>query len=76
MRQIFNAILAAVLVCGAADAKARDRANSWGQSVRGYTTRRGTVVAPHWRSVRDATRRNNWSTKGNINPETGKPGTK
>jgi len=44
--------------------------------VHGYTKKDGTYVAPHDRSTLDSTKNNNWSTKGNTNPETGKPGTK
>lgn len=44
--------------------------------VRGYTKKDGTYVAPHYRSAPDGTRNNNWSTKGVINPHTGKEGTK
>jgi hypothetical protein len=45
-------------------------------SVRGYTTRNGTYVAPYARSRADKSINNNWSTKGNVNPRTGAPGTK
>jgi hypothetical protein len=45
-------------------------------SVRGYTRKDGTYVAPHQRTTPDGTKGNNWSTKGNVNPYTGKPGTK
>ena len=44
--------------------------------VKGYTKKNGTVVMPHYRSSPDKTKSNNWSTKGNINPYTGKMGTK
>jgi hypothetical protein len=44
--------------------------------VHGYTTKNGTYVAPHYRSSPDSSKLNNWSTKGNINPYTGKAGTK
>ena len=44
--------------------------------VRGYTRKDGTYVRPHYRSAPDGTTTNNFSTKGNINPYTGKPGTK
>lgn len=44
--------------------------------VNGYTKRDGSYVAPHDRTTQDHTKNNNWSTKGNVNPETGKPGTK
>jgi len=44
--------------------------------VRGYTRKNGTYVQPHYRSAPDGNPYNNWSTKGNINPYTGKQGTK
>jgi hypothetical protein len=44
--------------------------------VRGYTTKSGTYVAPHYRSAPDHSRFNNWSTIGNVNPYTGQAGTK
>lgn len=44
--------------------------------VSGYTTKHGIYVAPHNRSSKDRTKSNNWSTKGNVNPETGKAGSK
>ena len=43
--------------------------------VNGYFKSNGTYVAPHYRTSPDATKNNNWSTKGNINPYTGKKGT-
>ena len=43
--------------------------------VRGYTRKDGTYVKPHYRSDPDGIFSNNWSTKGNINPYTGKRGT-
>lgn len=46
------------------------------EHVSGYTKKNGTQVASHDRSTGDSTKRNNWSTKGNSNPETGKAGTK
>ncbi len=44
--------------------------------VKGYDREDGTYVRPHYRSAPDGNFYNNWSTKGNINPYTGKPGTK
>lgn len=44
--------------------------------VKGYTKKNGTYVAPHHRTTPDKLKSNNWSTKGNVNPDTGKPGTK
>ena len=45
-------------------------------SVRGYTTSKGNYVAPHYRTSPNNTRIDNWSTRGNVNPFTGKSGTK
>ena len=50
--------------------------SSGSHSVQGYTKRDGTYVAPAHATNPDGTKSNNWSTKGNINPYTGKPGTK
>lgn len=44
--------------------------------VKGYYKRDGTYVRPHMRSNPDRSFYNNWSTKGNVNPYTGKVGTK
>ena len=44
--------------------------------VRGFTRKDGTYVQPHYRSSPDSSFYNNWSTKGNVNPYTGKSGTK
>jgi hypothetical protein len=44
--------------------------------VHGYTKRNGTVVPPYYRSLENGTQRDNFSTKGNVNPYTGKVGTK
>lgn len=43
--------------------------------VRGYTRRDGTYVAPHMQSNPNGTKLDNWSTRGNVNPYTGKRGT-
>jgi len=44
--------------------------------VRGYYRSNGTYVQPHYRSNPDGNPYNNWSTYPNINPYTGKRGTK
>lgn len=43
--------------------------------VRGYVRRDGTYVAPHYQTNPDSSLFNNWSTRGNVNPYTGRPGT-
>ncbi len=44
--------------------------------VRGYYRSNGTYVQPHYRSDRNYTRLDNWSTRGNYNPYNGKKGTR
>jgi hypothetical protein len=46
------------------------------EHVDGYMKKDGTYVSGYDRSTKDETKDNNWSTKGNTNPETGKAGTK
>lgn len=44
--------------------------------VRSYTKSNGTHVTSHYRTDKDNRFNNNWSTKGNHNPYTGKAGYK
>ena len=46
------------------------------QRTKGYTKKTGTYVAPHYQTNPDKSKMNNWSTKGNENPITGKKGYK
>lgn len=48
--------------------------NSRHVSVKGYYRKDGTYVQPYFRTAPNATNRDNFSTKGNINPYTGKAG--
>lgn len=43
--------------------------------VRGYSKKDGTYVSPHHRTAPNSTQRDNWSSKPNVNPYTGKVGT-
>lgn len=45
-------------------------------TISGYTRSNGTYVQPSHATNPDFTRNNNYSTKGNVNPYTGKFGTK
>lgn len=60
-------ILAIAALAGTADAQ---------RYTRGYVTRNGTYVAPHYSSTPNSTRLDNWSTRGNVNPYTGQVGTR
>lgn len=43
--------------------------------VRGYTRSNGTYVQPHYQTAPNSTKLDNYSTRGNYNPYTGKAGT-
>ena len=45
-------------------------------AVRGHVTKKGTVVAPSRSTNPNKTKTDNYSHKGNVNPATGKKGTK
>jgi hypothetical protein len=76
-----------LLVCSAAliwstTAEARGGGGGHGghsggsHSIRGHVTKKGTYVAPAHATNPNATKVDNWSTKNNSNPYTGKAGTK
>jgi hypothetical protein len=71
IRAFFSAVLGASLLAGAVGT-----ALAGDVFVRGYTTRNGTYVQPHWRSSPDSNPNNNWSCCGNMNPHTGEMGTR
>jgi hypothetical protein len=50
--------------------------SAYAKTVKGYTTKKGTYVAPYHRTTADSKKSNNYSSKGNINPYTGKKGYK
>lgn len=68
MLRLFFALLS--LVAMAAPALAADT------YVPGHFRSDGTYVQPHHRSAPDSNPYNNWSTKPNVNPYTGQPGTR
>lgn len=57
-------------------AYAKGGSSGGSHAVSGHTTKSGTYVAPHHATNPDKTKANNWSQKGNVNPYTGKAGTK
>jgi hypothetical protein len=66
-------VTAVVLLCAIASIPAFARGSV---HVRGYYRSNGTYVAPYVRTAPNNTKVDNWSTKGNFNPYTGKEGTK
>lgn len=75
MKKWIVAILAAGIAFAPLVVEAKS-SKSGTTSVRGYTKKDGTRVAPHKRTTPDKSKSNNWSSKGNSNPYTGKPGSK
>jgi hypothetical protein len=57
-------------------AEAKNTSSGSSNSVQGYTKKDGTYVAPHQRTNPNGTQRDNWSSKPNYNPYTGKEGKK
>lgn len=54
----------------------KNTSGSQSTTVRGYTKKDGSYVAPHQRTNPNGTQRDNWSSKPNYNPYTGKEGKK
>lgn len=52
------------------------KASGSSHGVKGHVTKNGTYVAPHQKTNPNNTQRDNWTSKPNINPTTGKAGTK
>ncbi|WIM12965.1 MAG: hypothetical protein OJF58_003929 [Enhydrobacter sp.] len=44
--------------------------------MKGYSKRDGTYVQPHHQTNSNSSTRDNYGTRGNVNPYTGKVGTK
>jgi hypothetical protein len=68
MKKIVLGVLACALIAGPAFAGSH--------LTSGYYRKSGTYVAPHYQTNSDHSRFNNWFTRGNSNPYTGKAGTR
>jgi hypothetical protein len=79
MRRLLSLLIVATLFLvpsfSIANAAAK-RAPAARVNVKGYTKNSGATVAPHQRTAPNGTQHDNWSAKGNVNPNTGKVGTK
>lgn len=72
-----TAIVFAALCAISVGASAKGGHSSGGShSVSGHVRSNGTYVAPSHATNPNGTKTDNWSTKGNVNPYTGKAGTK
>jgi len=68
-KQILLTVACVLVTIGGQEARAQ-------VNVHGYTRSDGTYVAPHYRSNPDGNFYNNWSTFPNVNPYTGRVGTR
>jgi hypothetical protein len=69
MRNCARVVTMVFLVVAAGSALARDT------TVKGSVRKDGTYVSPHHRTTPNKTRTDNYSSKPNVNPYTGKRGT-
>jgi hypothetical protein len=78
MKRTLLIALCAVAMCGFVRAKAPRHTGSSGRvvHVKQHTTKKGKAVKAHDRTAPNRSQKDNWSTKGNVNPETGKAGTR
>lgn len=76
MRTAIILIAVCALSLGALAKGGSGKSSGGSHSVRGHTTKKGTYVQPHRQTNPDNSKTNNWSHKGNVNPNTGKEGTK
>jgi hypothetical protein len=72
-----NFVLVATVFALGFSSEASARGASGGfHSVRAHVTKNGTYRSQHYQTNPNSSRFDNWSTKGNVNPFTGKPGTR
>lgn len=61
---------------GGSHSSSSHSSGSGSHSIKGYTKKDGTYVAPSHARDPNNSKSDNWSAKGNVNPYTGKEGTK
>ncbi|MGB4349387.1 MAG: hypothetical protein WBJ38_07640 [Limnohabitans sp.] len=76
--QIISVMVFSISIISMPNAYAKKNSNSLGgsHSVNGYVKKNGTYVQPHHATNPNQTQKDNWSSKPNVNPYTGKTGTK
>lgn len=71
-----KSILFCIAVGAAASPVFATKTSGGSHSVKGHVTKNGTYVAPHQKTNPNNTQQDNWTSKPNTNPYTGKEGTK
>ena len=74
MKFILSVALMLTMAAGFTAAEARSNGGS--HPVKGHVKKDGTYVQPHHATNPNSTQRDNYSSKPNVNPYTGKEGTK
>ena len=70
MKRIISFLLLFVFIANSVQSQTNPRH----VKVKGYYRKDGTYVRSHYRTAPNSTNRDNFSTRGNVNPYTGKPG--
>jgi len=76
MKKLVVILLSVLILLATSFGESYARSSSHSTRVHGYTKKNGTHVSSYRRTKSDKSKFNNYSTKGNINPHTGKRGTK
>jgi hypothetical protein len=77
MRKILSILMVSFALFGSSHAYAKKAGSNGGaHNVRGHVKKDGTYVQPHHATNPNKTQKDNWSSKPNVNPYTGKQGTK
>jgi hypothetical protein len=69
-------ILGCVLIISLSMPSSAKSSSGGSHNVKGHVKKDGTYVAPHSATNPNQTQRDNWSSKPQVNPYTGKEGTK
>ena len=76
MRTFIICGLAMGLLSAPAYAQWGTDSNPYSHPTQGYTNRNGTYVRPHYQTNPNGTQYDNFNTRGNYNPYTGRTGTR
>jgi hypothetical protein len=77
MKHIVVIILTSTLLASTTETFAKNeqqKGNSRSHSVKGHLKKNGTYIQPHHATNPNYTQQDNWSSKPNVNPHTGKQG--
>ena len=76
MKMLLLAIFVALSILASPVFAKKQHSGGGSHAVKGHVKKDGTYVQPHRATNPNKTQRDNWSSKPNVNPNTGKTGTK